>query len=768
MPSVVIGDNQVRIKDSYAPAPIIDLTLRSNGEEKVMVMDSLGQFVRAGIEAPTVAPVATINLVTPGLTQSKWIVYRYVYAATSRYPLVENAITAGGQISPRGNPSPPSVAINTPAAPSSVDLVLTKLPRLDVDRIWLYRTAYYDTQAEAEEASELGDMHYVASVVNDGSAGTISYNDATTIVTGNELIENDNFMSEQFALCVYADPFFYGFGNFEFEAPVSIDATGLVTLTNPWSISNQSGDKWYDGRNSQQVRLDGITQGGFDQYGTFYFKYLTSTTAQLCLDLQLLQNGAPSSTGTTTIHIKGPATNLYRSKPRNPFSWGDVTLVGDEAVPAPKVYKVGGGQGTAIAVLPVLSLLKVDTEGPNKTYVFNLKAQGTDNFELTKEEISSDYTASNHWAQFFSKTVQGNSLLWFIDNKFKVICQSDGASNQDISSKTFEAIRNLSNIASDRLFAHGVYEPTLQLSCMWLTREGSNVVNDIALLYHHPSDTWTTLDQWGVLCSAEFLDKETNRQMVLVGTDTGLIGRAFAPDRYHNWTNLLHTGTNGVAIDNVTLEFAGDIFAGDAIVKGYWMVFIAQAINPPDAANIFGFWNNRLIGYARVLSSSFSAGITTVIFDKFRDKDNLTINGLFEFGIEWADYRVDGFLEPIVCSFTKFYNFSAPLIKKKLTGCWLSMDNIGSYRGTVGPIGYVIPDYINTGQFSEGEDISSFRFTRENRPNNMFGSTLTRITPTLYTKDPIVFSDTLKSFRIKIVDITFTKSLVYDYALIVK
>jgi hypothetical protein len=332
--------------------------------------------------------------------------YRYVYAAQRRYPLIENANAPAGKLGPRSNPSPKASRHIDAAGTSSLVTVMKDSSRVDVDEIWIYRTAAYATQAEAELDADAGFLNYVGSIANDGSPGTVTYDDNTLTITGNPEVETDNFPAPQFQLCTYDDPYFYGFGNFQFKAPILVTALGVVTLTD-------AADKWFDGRNGQTVTMEGITTGGFDGYGSYYFKWIDNITAQLCLDAALTQNGPVDFFGTTEITISGKANILYRSKERNPLSWGLTDVIDDVNVPRPYAFTVGGGFGTAIGVVPILNLLKVDTVAPNKTFVFNLNGKGTPQFEGSKREISSDFATSNFWTQFPMKDKSGQTYLWF-------------------------------------------------------------------------------------------------------------------------------------------------------------------------------------------------------------------------------------------------------------------------------------------------------------------------------------------------------------------
>src|SRR4030095_1475197 len=145
--ATLLAGTQNRWKDSYAAAPVLGLTLRANGEERVKVFDGVALLVNAGIDAPTVAPTCAAGSAGGSLTNGKFVAYRYVYAATIRYPYVENAITAGGSPAPRSNPSPRS-AVFTVTATGKCVVTVTGTTRLDIDRIWIYRTNQFSTSAD--------------------------------------------------------------------------------------------------------------------------------------------------------------------------------------------------------------------------------------------------------------------------------------------------------------------------------------------------------------------------------------------------------------------------------------------------------------------------------------------------------------------------------------------------------------------------------------------------------------------------------------------
>lgn len=674
---IVIENNQNRVKDCYASSSIIDLTLRTNGEEKVTIMDSLGQFAQAGFDAPTVAPILALGSTTPPvLTASQWIAYVYVYAATERYPYVQNAVSGGGDISPRSNPSP-LASIQLSASGNKVLVTCTNSLRVDITRIWIYRTEYYATQEEAETAAEAGLLNFLTAVINNAIPGTIDYLDATPDITGGELIEVDNYSAPQAALCLYAPPYFYMYGNQEFKEEITVTASGLITLP--------PSEKWFDGRNGQTVTMDGITSGGFDGYGGYYFKWLTNTTAQLCLDIALTQNGPVNASGTTIVHIKGESTTLYRSKPNNPLSWGETETIGEINVPHLFAELIGGGRGTAMAIVPILNLLKLDTEGPNKTYVLSLNAAGTPTFLDSKREISNDFSTSNHWSQFVTKGSDGNSYLWFFDYKFNAICQADGAVNTSVSSKVFETLRNLSVNEDDRKFSHGIYDSGLEISCVWLTTSGSTIKNNLLIVYHQPTNQWSTVEQRDVLCSFSFLDRVSNSQITLIGTDTGRIGQAFAPDYYWDWLNVNTLSTIPLAstINNatslITLDFAA-AFSEETV--GLWCYIYFQYANTA-GHNFVDMQqaSNKIVGSARisaytVITPFFAAQIT---FDKFIYKDGTEVADLQSMipnAMEFANSAFTVFPCLIFCNCCKYFPVPNPFEAAKITQLWICADEV--------------------------------------------------------------------------------------------
>src|SRR5688572_1798806 len=150
MPSIIATGGQRRWKNSYASSSEAKLTLCVNGEEEASVITPQGSIVQAGFDAPEIAP--TVSLGGAGNVPVGYYWYRYVYAS-SRYPFVANAVTGGGELWPRSNPSDGDNIQVTPST-QQVNVLVTYTTRSDVDWIWVYRTAVQTTAALAEAAND--------------------------------------------------------------------------------------------------------------------------------------------------------------------------------------------------------------------------------------------------------------------------------------------------------------------------------------------------------------------------------------------------------------------------------------------------------------------------------------------------------------------------------------------------------------------------------------------------------------------------------------
>lgn len=623
-------------------------------------MDSQGFFVPAGFDAPSVAPSVTTGATGAGLTANKWVAYSYVYAAEGRYPLVQNARQPGGSSAPRSNPSE-VVGKQTHATLLSAQIVeVTRSTRVDVTEIWIYRTDYFDTEQEAEDAGNAGLAYYIGSVVNPGLGLTTTYTDTTTTATGGTQIEYDNFPAPIFKLCIWAEPYFLGFGNAPFEEEVEVTAAGVITLTDP-------DQKWFSGRDGQQVTMEGINTGGYDGYGGFYFKAVTNTTGQLYLDIDLTQAATVNKTGTTQIRIKGASNLLFISKPNNPFSWGSTKVVGGAQIPELNFVRVGGGEGTSIAVIPALSLVKVDCENPSASYSFDLRQVGTTAFAASRNDVSRTYSVSNPETQFEIPLQDGNTVTWGLDGKNYAIVQSDGLNQAPISTNIFATLRNISTDPDDRKFNHGIYDPRTEIAIFWFTDKNYRQPG-YGVVYHVPTGNWFLTEDMDVACSALVLDNEPNVYKTLIGTESGLICEAFSPGIFGHHSNLITGRTSwwnsggGFTLTLIDDATQGQLdTAQEHLIVGNWItLFFGTSADP----NVSDQVNN--LGFAAVAKIT---GMTAT---------QLSLDPTLAFGQELFENGSNffGIIGHIPIRLRKTFNASNPSKQKQITDIALTIAGI--------------------------------------------------------------------------------------------
>lgn len=545
MPVIISPTVQSRWKDCFASSPRVRLTLRTNGEEETKVLTPQNAMVKAGFVAPTVAPTGTIA----GAGINGYVVYRYVYAS-SRYPFVDNAVTGGGEVWPRSSPSPASAVIHP--VNDTVTLTVTKTTRSDVDWIWIYRTAIKTTSAEAATDGDAGQMFYIGRVVNDGIAGTTTYADSSATDT-TELLELDNYPAPTTQFCIFDGvASWYAIGNFSFDYEVTLNSTSSIVLTGFTA--------WFSGRDGQTATFDGITTGGYDGRGSFYWKWVSATTAALYSDADLTSLIVVPFNGTTKIHIKGNASTLYRSKPLNPFSWGetDDTFVTEGNVtsvirdPHLFVVKFGAGETTAMSLVGDDSYLVLSFEQPVGMIRLALDQADTDAFALTAKDIDTTSSIASHFSQVLARS-GGNTLLAGVDVSNFDIVSTGGDNASTISDMVFATMRALyPDPAACRLF-HSVYDSKTELTAFWIKTKtlGSNLI-DTCLLLHAPTGRWSIMPDQQVSESASIFDPETKSSFTMLGTENGAICTGFDTSTFTNilgaaaWTRgtITQSGNN--------------------------------------------------------------------------------------------------------------------------------------------------------------------------------------------------------------------------------
>lgn len=647
--TTIISVAQSRSKDSYASSPTTGLALRTNGEEIPKVIDYRGNVYPAGFIAPTVAP--TVTTIAGGGSIAGWRGYIYIYAS-SRFPFVNADTAIDGKLWPRSNFGPSTTADMLAGSKQITAATVTGTTQAGIDYIWIFRTLEYSSSVEAQTAADAGQAYFLKQVANDITGGTVAWTDNISSDSVDQA-QADNFVAPQMQFAVFNDPYWWGFGNMPFQAPCSFNnsnsgATGKITLT--------GADTWFTGRDGQNVTLDGVTTGGIDGVGTFLFKWLTSTTATVTIDGTTPI--ALPTTGVGNVTIQGPSTTLFRSKSRNPFAWGFTETIGEVNVPQQYAFKVGGGLGSAIGIIPNSPTLKLDTEYPTACYTLNLRSAGTNSFENTLRIISTTYSVTAHFSQFAAITQQGQSVLWGMDFKNFAVVQSDGITQQPVSGPIPQALRALTTDRTKQLLTHGLYDPKTELNCIWIaTLQSLSLVN--YLIYMHvPTGFWGFADEQDILSSASIEDTSTGNRKTYVGTQTGLLGQALVSGMYGNWLPETGTITGLVASatsTSITISVSGFNTTDNGII-GNWCL-ITDSLGQQEQ-------------WARISARSG----TTLTFDWVR---SFVGGGTAAFNpVPVTGWKF--FIGIIECSLLKYFDFNQPQTSKRLMELWLTQQNVDS------------------------------------------------------------------------------------------
>ena len=648
----ILTGTQSRYRDSYAFSPECGLVVRANGEEKVQVINSSGTVYPAGIKAPTVAPTI-VSAGTGVLPISQYFVYVYVYAAKAQFPLVNASVAVNGSLAPRSNQSPSSTPFQISATiPGQNTVTVTCSPLTWIDTIWIFRTNAFATSIEATTAASAGDCYFLGEVPNIVGTGTTTYVD--NLAGGTTLVELDNYVAPQFQYVTYYDPYYYGWGNNTFSAECSYATTGIVTLT--------GSDTWFDGRNGQFATIANITSGGIDGQGLFYFKWLTSTTAQL-VDASGANLTLPVA-ATSTVSIQGPAATLYRSKIQNPMGWGDTENIAPTTstsndglrIPSLTAMRVGGGYGTAIAVIPDQALLKLDAEFPASCYTFNLQLAGTANFVGTKKLVSNVFSVTSNDSQYSAVNTNGRMVLRGMDYKNYSIIECDGLTQLPVSTPIPLILRRLTKNRGRQLLTHGVYDPFTELNCMWVSTYDSASLINLLIYEHAPTGFWGIVEDYDVLCSSSIQDPYDGTTKTFLGTQSGFIGQGFVDGLFNNWLPLtgLMNGTMASATSNSFVR-AGttDFNVVDPGMVGNWCMIT-------DPNGLHEQWG-RIVSvtvdtiYFDIVKSYMGTSYT--VFDPVPQDGWL-------FYIGMIDVRL-----------LKYFDFNTPSTDKKIEEVWLTSKN---------------------------------------------------------------------------------------------
>jgi len=194
------------------------------------------------------------------------------------------------------------------------------------------------------------------------------------------------------------------------------------------------------------------------------------------------------------------------------------------------------------------------------------------------------------------------------------------------------------------------------MNCMWLPEEGVDSQINLLIMHHAPTDQWFVQDEKDVLCSAQFQDGDTNLSKIYVGTETGLMGEAFADGFYSNWVSSARSfGTVGTATAlsltrNDDLEFFLD---RNGYVGNWCLVTDANGENEQ--------WGRISAVIADKLTFDYIQPAIGEVHSAFNPP--LAEGSIFFVGV-------------IECRALKYFDMSAPSEDKKLSEVWLTLDSV--------------------------------------------------------------------------------------------
>lgn len=566
---ILISGLQNRVKNSAAYAEELGLMLIANGEEKPYLLTAQGEKIPAGIDIPLAAPTVADHS-TGNLTNGNYVVYKVVYVAENSFPLIANVIYS--------NPSPQSSVYHiTGSGNRSTTVTFAGTSNSLVTHVYLYRTDLQTTSVLAQTAADAGLLNFVSKVSN--VIGSLSIIDNTLSVLGNDPIQLLNFTVPQFRFVVWDGSYFWGFANHPFYANATWETDGTITLDNP------SLDKFWGGRDNQYITFDSVHSGGIDNRGTYLFKQTGSYTGKV-----ILANGSddtlPSSVSGNIV-ITGDTATLHRSGYRNPFQWGYLQNIGGIYVPSLWLLKISGSLGTAIAIIPDQQLLKLDMEFPALCLTFSLQSSSTDVFQQTRRQVSRLHSVTSHFSQFAAIS-GGRQVLWGMDYKNLAIIESDGYTQVPVSGPISILLRQLSRDRSLHLICHGIYDPTTECNCIWLSSdktETSPFRFDLCVYQHAPTGYWGMFSDFGILASAPIEDPVTSERSILVGTENGFLGKAFDETTYGNFLpfdSLLSGSICQATSTTITRAEGQDDFnpADAGLIGNYCIIVDPNGLNP--------------------------------------------------------------------------------------------------------------------------------------------------------------------------------------------
>lgn len=591
--TIITSDSGYTTPASVAAAPDLGLTLVADGENLPVLLDRSGITYKCGIDSPANAPVRVSTF-----TNSLRVCYVYVYAINS-LPKVEHTNAAGGKIYPRSNPSPVSAPMDV-NYPTANIIEVQPSPDPQITSIFIYRTDGFIDPAEATDAAKAGLLYFVNEVPNTGSAA-IRYSDTVEVISG-DAVSYDNFKAPLFSNVVYVEPYFYAGGVNKLRANVFLGFGGEVIL--------QGDDRVSEGRNGSVATFDGVTSGGFDGKGRYYFKRNNSEIGQLYSDAALTQLATCQSQGLTTMTLDGVSNVLYRSAPRNPFAWGETDYIGEAILPKMFGVRVGGGRIVSITEIGSSSSLKVDTVEPRKSFTFNLRATTTTDFIQTRKPVNSTISVNSQRAQIEIPVMDELEALVGVDLFTKTFFSTDGTSVRPITAEILQWLRDLTyQTVGDSV--HTLYDPRNNMvSFLVAVSSFANFAKVyMSYCFHLPSKTWYRYIAPDINCSLLVFDQTRQDYRLLVGSSFGRIGSLDDRDlgSYCSWwlNPDGYMGPEGLRDISLIMPIAVKIFHGTNEI-----VTISYSMSPSDFSSMVGLWTYITTGYMTTVGQGVSPSDT--------------------------------------------------------------------------------------------------------------------------------------------------------------
>lgn len=562
MSTYALGVGQSECKDVAVGNTRMNRYGLFNGLERPRIIDEKhdldgdSQLHLLGFDPPSSAPVA-VSLFDIGelnAVSSGFYTYKYIGLCTRhRRPVPVGDDTLDMT---RSNPSPVSNAVFLDVGYRATSVTMGYLPREDISHIGLYRSLIGATSNEAiagdwyltvmtTNASTPNGMMNVIDVLPDWELGAYA-------------VETDNYPPNAYPYAAEVDNVIFAGGS-----RCIGDGLTVTVCTGTWGVQLETaGRKFYDGVRGWKFTLVGDASGGIDGLGHYYCRYVADNLLQL-----IDENGAPmnydgSLTGTARRFWCWIDGDLLRwSKIGEPESWPLTNSVNTR------------GEITGLAQVPNQSMLMVCSDRP-EIRIFDVNVIGSTIFKHST-------LISNEFSAYHFTLVPVEGRIRGIDAWRGAIWESDGSAVRDISRGVLSNVwKYLTTQTEKQKNWHCCYDPHQKIFGAFVTLATSVRYVDFGIVQNTRTGRWWLSYDKDLLCTGQYKDPNTGREMVLggtqgLGTSGGTWGRIFAKGHYNEWLypDFKTHGTVTTATPTVvTVDITDGILlqtAGDGL-KGRW------------------------------------------------------------------------------------------------------------------------------------------------------------------------------------------------------